>query len=161
MYIIELYIKMSVVPKEAIEVVAQSIGITNLSSDVVLVLAPDVEYRVREIMQEAIKCMRHSRRTSLTSDDVDNALKLRNVEPIYGFTSGDSLRFKRAAGHKDLFYIDDKDVEFKNVIEAPLTEAPLDTSVTAHWLAIEGVQPAVPENAPVEALAMPSDGKKI
>ncbi|XP_059442869.1 transcription initiation factor TFIID subunit 6-like isoform X1 [Corylus avellana] len=151
---------MSVVPKEAIEVVAQSIGITNLSSDVVLVLAPDVEYRVREIMQEAIKCMRHSRRTSLTSDDVDNALKLRNVEPIYGFTSGDSLRFKRAAGHKDLFYIDDKDVEFKNVIEAPLTEAPLDTSVTAHWLAIEGVQPAVPENAPVEALAMPSDGKK-
>jgi hypothetical protein len=42
---------MNVVPKEAIEVVAQSIGITNLSSDVVLALAPDVEYRVREIMQ--------------------------------------------------------------------------------------------------------------
>jgi len=37
------------------------------------------------------------------------------LQPIYGFTSGDSLRFKRAAGHKDLFYIDDKDVEFKNV----------------------------------------------
>jgi len=42
---------MSVVPKEAIEVVAQSIGITNLSPDVALALAPDVEYRVREIMQ--------------------------------------------------------------------------------------------------------------
>lgn len=152
---------MSVVPKEAIEVVAQSIGITNLSPDVALALAPDVEYRVREIMQEAIKCMRHSRRTSLTSDDVDSALKLRNVDPIYGFTSGDPLRFKRAAGHKDLFYIDEKDVEFKDVIEAPLPKAPLDTSVTAHWLAIEAVQPAIPENAPVEALAAPSDGKKI
>lgn len=42
---------MSNVPKEAIEVIAQSIGITNLSPDVALILAPDVEYRVREIMQ--------------------------------------------------------------------------------------------------------------
>lgn len=42
---------MSNVPKEAIEVVAQSIGITNLSPDVALALTPDVEYRVREIMQ--------------------------------------------------------------------------------------------------------------
>lgn len=43
--------KMSIVPKETIEVIAQSIGINNLSSDVALALAPDVEYRVREIMQ--------------------------------------------------------------------------------------------------------------
>ncbi|XP_015901267.3 transcription initiation factor TFIID subunit 6-like isoform X2 [Ziziphus jujuba] len=151
---------MSAVPKEAIEVIAQSIGINNLSPDVALALAPDVEYRVREIMQEAIKCMHHSRRTILTTDDVDNALKLRNVEPIYGFASGDPLRFKRAAGHKDLFYINDKDVEFKNVMAAPLPKAPLDVSISSHWLAIEGVQPSIPENAPVEALAASSDGKK-
>ncbi|XP_020534496.1 transcription initiation factor TFIID subunit 6 isoform X2 [Jatropha curcas] len=163
---------MSIVPKEAIEVIAQSIGITNLSPDVALALAPDVEYRVREIMQslqkkiwgvlvlkEAIKCMRHSRRTTLTAEDVDSALSLRNVEPVYGFASGDPLRFKKAAGHKDLYYIDDKDVEFKDVIEAPLPKAPLDTSLTVHWLAIEGVQPAIPENAPVEVAAS-SDSKK-
>ncbi|PIA38255.1 hypothetical protein AQUCO_02800138v1 [Aquilegia coerulea] len=151
---------MSIVPKETIEVIAQSIGINNLSPDVALALAPDVEYRVREIMQEAIKCMRHSKRTVLTADDVDSALTLRNVEPIYGFASGDPLRFKRAVGHKDLFYIDDKDVEFKDVIEAPIPKAPLDTAVVAHWLAIEGVQPAIPENAPVEALVTPSDNRK-
>ncbi|KAL1103233.1 hypothetical protein V6Z11_D05G424600 [Gossypium hirsutum] len=57
----------------------------------------------------------------------------------------------------DLFYIDDKDVEFKEVLESPLPKAPLDTSVTSHWLAIEGIQPAIPENASIEA---PSDGKK-
>ncbi|XLR06716.1 hypothetical protein S83_000213 [Arachis hypogaea] len=106
---------MSTVPKETIEVIAQSIGITNLSPDVAFALAPDLEYRIREIMQESIKCMRHSKRTILTADDVDSALALRNLEPIYGFTSNDPLRFKRAAGHKDLFYIDDKDVEFKDV----------------------------------------------
>lgn len=89
--------------------------------------------------------MHHSRRTTLTTDDIDSALKLRNVEvnfqkyipnhqvfldfdlmvlsdfwwyitqPIYGFASGDPLRFRRALGHKDLFYIDDKDVDFKDV----------------------------------------------
>ncbi|KAJ8431681.1 hypothetical protein Cgig2_007503 [Carnegiea gigantea] len=152
---------MSIVQKETIEVIAQSIGINNLSPDVAVALAPDVEYRVREIMQEAIKCMRHSKRTILTADDVDAALKLRNVEPIYGFASNDPLRFKRAAGHKDLFYIDDRDVEFKDVIEAPLPRAPLDTSIAVHWLAIEGVQPAIPENPPLEALVAPSDGKKL
>ncbi|XP_050379850.1 transcription initiation factor TFIID subunit 6 isoform X2 [Argentina anserina] len=148
---------MSIVPKENIEVISQSIGINNLSPEVALDLAPDVEYRLREVMQEAIKCMRHSRRTELTADDVDGALNLRNVEPLYGFVSGGPLQFKKAVGHRDLFYIDDKDVDFKDVIEAPLPKAPLDTGLVCHWLAIEGVQPAIPENAHVEA---PSDGKK-
>ncbi|KAK4341882.1 hypothetical protein RND71_037698 [Anisodus tanguticus] len=152
---------MSIVPEEAMEVISQSIGISNLSPDVLPALAADVEYRIREIMQEAIKCMRHSKRTTLSTDDVDSALTLRNVEPIYGFASGDPLRFRRAAGHKDLFYIEEKDVEFKDVIEAPLPKAPLDTALFAHWLAIEGVQPAIPENPPLEALAqVPADNRK-
>ncbi|XP_065852351.1 transcription initiation factor TFIID subunit 6-like isoform X2 [Euphorbia lathyris] len=63
---------------------------------------------LREIMEEAIKCMRHSRRIIVTSEDVDNALTLRNAEPVYGLASGDP-------GHNDLYYIDDK-----HVIEARL-----------------------------------------
>ncbi|CAA0832430.1 Transcription initiation factor TFIID subunit 6 [Striga hermonthica] len=124
---------MSIVQKETIEVIAQSVGISNLSPDVLPALAADVEYRVREIMQEAIKCMRHSRRTTLTTDDVDSALSMRNVEVCL------------------------------HVIEAPLPKAPLDTAVIAHWLAVEGVQPAIPENPPSEALQMlslPSDNRK-
>ncbi|PKI32551.1 hypothetical protein CRG98_047049 [Punica granatum] len=103
--------------------------------------------------------MRHSRRTVLTADDVDSALNLKNVEPIYGFASGGPLRFRKAIGHKDLFYLDDKDIDIKDVIEAPLPKAPLDTAVLCHWLAIEGVQPAIPENAPVQVIAAPSDSK--
>lgn len=38
-----------------------------------------------------------------------------DVQPIYGFASGDPMRFKRAAGHRDLFYVEDKDVDFKEV----------------------------------------------
>lgn len=151
---------MSIVPKDTIHVIAQSIGITNLHDDVAKELAPDVEYRMREIMQEAVKCMRHSKRSILTTDDVNSALSLRNVEPLYGFASGDPLRFRRALGHSDLFYVEDRDLEFKEVVEAPLPKAPLDTSVVAHWLAVEGVQPAIPENAPIEVLAAPPEAKK-
>ena len=38
------------------------------------------------------------------------------------------------------------------VMEAPLPKVPIDTTVVAHWLAIEGVQPAIPENAPLEGI---------
>ncbi|KAI8028835.1 Transcription initiation factor TFIID subunit 6 [Camellia lanceoleosa] len=76
--------------------------------------------------EEAIKCMHHSKRTMLTTDDVDSALNLRNIV----------------------------------VIEVPLPKAPRDTSIVCHWLAIEGVQPAIPENAPVEVIAAPSENKK-
>ena len=38
------------------------------------------------------------------------------------------------------------------MIEAPLPKNPLDTAVVAHWLAIEGVQPAIPENVPIEGI---------
>lgn len=151
---------MSIVPKETIEVIAQSVGIPSLGADVSAALAPDVEYRLREIMQESIKCMRHAKRTVLTADDVDSALSLRNVEPVYGFASGDPLRFKRAVGHKDLFYLEDREVDFKEIIEAPLPKAPLDTAVVAHWLAIEGVQPAIPENPPMDAIVPPTENKR-
>ena len=51
-----------------------------MSNEVASAMAPDVEYRVREIAQEAIKFMKHSKRQKLTTEDVNNALRLRNVE---------------------------------------------------------------------------------
>ncbi|KAK4784614.1 hypothetical protein SAY86_018982 [Trapa natans] len=84
---------------------------------------------------------------------------LKNIEPIYGFASGGPLCFRKAIGHKDLFYLEDKDIDIKDVIDAPLPKAPLDIAVLCHWLAIEGVQPAVPENAPVQVIYAPSGGK--
>ena len=42
---------MSVVRKDSVAVAAHSIGITNVSDAVTSALAPDVEYRIREIIQ--------------------------------------------------------------------------------------------------------------
>ncbi|KAL3632705.1 hypothetical protein CASFOL_025689 [Castilleja foliolosa] len=59
-----------------------------------------------------------SRRTKLTTEDVDRALGLRNVE----VRSMDlhSKKFRRAAGHKDLFYFEEKYVEFKGCFHCML-----------------------------------------
>ncbi|KAJ1328689.1 hypothetical protein BSLG_009924 [Batrachochytrium salamandrivorans] len=84
---------MSVFPKETVLAIAESIGIV-LQDEVANVLLQDTEYRMREIIHEAIKFMRHSRRQKLTSADINSALAVRNVEPLYGFINGAPSNFK-------------------------------------------------------------------
>ncbi|KAK6918783.1 TATA box binding protein associated factor (TAF), histone-like fold domain [Dillenia turbinata] len=107
---------MSILSKDSIEVIAQSIRINDLSSDAALELAPDVEYRMREIMQ------------AILADFY-----------LFILSKKDPLRFKKAIGHKDLYYIEDRDVDLKDIIEALLPKAPLDAAVMCHWLAIEAL----------------------
>ncbi|KAF9984663.1 hypothetical protein BGZ75_003759 [Mortierella antarctica] len=132
--------------------IAESVGIPNLKDDVAVSLAQDVEYRIHEIVQEAMKFMRHGKRTKLTVDDINNALRVRNVEPLYGFSTADSTRFRRttagtsATGTNELFFVEDEELDFESILSAPLPKVPLDVTYTAHWLAIEGVQPAIPQN---------------
>jgi transcription initiation factor TFIID subunit 6 len=71
---------MSVLSQETMKVIAESVGIGGLSDEVALAMASDVEYRLREVAQEALKFMKHSKRTRLTTHDVNDALRLRNVE---------------------------------------------------------------------------------
>ena len=75
----------SVYPKDSVKDVAESLGITNLRENVAVALAADIEYRIRDIAQSASKYMRHSKRTQMTTADVDAALREKNVEPLYGF----------------------------------------------------------------------------
>ena len=59
--------------------------------------------------KESLKFMRHAKREVLTTEDVNSALRLRNVEALYGFTvNSDPLNFCRAVGTNDLYFIDDK-----------------------------------------------------
>src|SRR5262245_12336061 len=67
-------------PADTIRDIAESLGIVNLSVDASKQLAMDVEYRIQEVVQEAQKFMRHSRRAVLSPADVSNALKTLNIE---------------------------------------------------------------------------------
>ncbi|KAF9427229.1 hypothetical protein BGZ94_005288 [Podila epigama] len=151
---------MSTFPSSTIKDIAESVGIPNLKDDVATSMAQDVEYRIHEIVQEAMKFMRHGKRTKLTVDDINNALRVRNVEPLYGFCSSNPTRFKRttagtsATGQQELFFAEDEELDFETILSAPLPKVPLDVTYTAHWLAIEGVQPAIVQNpTPSEAKA--------
>ncbi|KAK6205571.1 TATA-binding protein-associated factor [Scheffersomyces amazonensis] len=145
-------------PHDTVKDVAESLGIA-LPEEAAKNLAMDVEYRIHEILETAIKFMRHSKRKLLMTTDINHALKVLNIEPLYGYDNSQPLVFKEAlvgAGGQTLYYIDDNEIEFEKLINQELPKVPRQATFTAHWLAIEGVQPMVPQNPlPSEIKSLP------
>lgn len=108
--------------------------------------------------------MRHAKRSKLSTLDVNYSLALKHVEPIYGYDPLDPISFKTLASGgalssspSTLYYIPEKEVDFDSVLShmAKQGSVPLNQKVnwSSHWLAIEGVQPAIPENPPQAMMA--------
>ncbi|KAI9337365.1 hypothetical protein DFJ73DRAFT_849170, partial [Zopfochytrium polystomum] len=137
---------MSILPVESIHAITESVGIV-LKDAAASALLSDVEYRLREIVHEAKKFMRHSKRTQLKTEDINHALRVKNVEPLYGHSSSSTAKFRSVPlGAQRLYYLEDQEVDLDDIIFAPLPPVPLDVTFTAHWLAVEGVQPAIVQN---------------
>lgn len=132
---------MSVWNPDNIRDVAESVGITNLNHDVTENLARDVEYRVAQVLEEALKCMRHGKRTLLTTQDISHALRNLDVEPLYGYESLRPLRFGEASlgPGQPLFYVEDEEVDFEKLINAPLPKVPREVSFTGKYIQILAV----------------------
>ncbi|RDL38775.1 Histone-fold containing protein [Venustampulla echinocandica] len=128
--------------------VAESVGISSLNEEAVRSLSQEVEYRVGQVIVEAMRFMHQGKRTILGTQDISQALRVLDVEPLYGYESTRPLRFGEASlgPGQPLFYIEDEEVDFEKLINAPLPKVPRDMSLTAHWLSIEGVQPSIPQN---------------
>jgi transcription initiation factor TFIID subunit 6 len=103
--------------------------------------------------------MRHARRTTLTTGDIDRALRVLNIEPLYGHSPYTTPVFRRAAPFPQLasvgpvYFVEDEEVDFERVLREEKLVLPPSVRWTAHWLAVEGVQPLIPENPP----AVPRD----
>lgn len=135
-------------PYDTVRDAADSLGIT-ISDETAKSLAMDVEYHIHEIIETAVKFMRHSKRRQLTTTDISYALKILNIEPLYGYDNSQPLNYKETmvgAGGQTLYYIDDNEIEFEKLINQELPKVPRQVNFTAHWLAVEGVQPMVPQN---------------
>ncbi|KAL7934117.1 hypothetical protein V8C35DRAFT_303266 [Trichoderma chlorosporum] len=143
---------------ENVKDVAESVGIGSMSDEALKALTQDVEYRIGQVIIEALRLMRAARRTTMTVNDVSLALKVLDAEPLYGYDSTRPLRYGEASlgPGQPLFYIEDEEVDFEKLINAPLPRVPRDMNFTAHWLAIEGVQPSIPQN-PTTAELRPQD----
>ena len=134
---------------DSIKTMGESVGITTLNDDAATRLAEDLEYRVKEVIQEAVKFMRHSKRRRLTCADIDQALRVKNIEPLYGFDCTEYIPFRHTSGGgKDIYFPDEKEVNLIDLVSSPLPRLPSDISLRAHWLCVEGVQPTIPENPP-------------
>ena len=84
-------------------------------------LASDTEYRVREIIQEAMKFMKHSKRDKLTPGDINAALRLRHVEQLYGYGGGEPVRFQRALDAKGVFFVHDDELPLADLVTRPVS----------------------------------------
>lgn len=160
-------------PLDTVKDISSQLGLTEISNDVLKTLAMDVEYRILEVIENANKFKKFSKRSKLTYDDVKKSMEVLNLEPLYGYghynnkagqASGSEIlsRFKKMdtadeqaqsknsnssnTVNKNRFYIDDEEVDFDKLINEPLPEAPRIPTYTSHWLAVEGVQPNIAQN---------------
>ncbi|KAG9315971.1 TATA box binding protein associated factor-domain-containing protein [Chiua virens] len=139
---------------DSVKDVAESLGISSLPDVVASALASDVEYRTHQVIEEAARYMRHARRTVLTTADIDLALRTLNIEPLYGHTPHAPGTFRRAlpfphlASAGTVYFVEDEEIDFDRVLKEEKITVPRGVNWTAHWLAVEGVQPLVPENPP-------------
>ncbi|KAL4401784.1 histone H4-like TAF Taf6, SAGA complex subunit [Malassezia pachydermatis] len=120
-----------------------------------MALATDIEYRIRDIVQSASKYMKHAKRSRMTTSDIDNALRQKNIEPLYGFfppyTGGKKqvpwFRSIPTPSGTPLYVTEDEEIDFDKILEnGPRVGVGRGVGWHAHWLAIEGIQPPIPEN---------------
>lgn len=143
---------------ETLKAYAQAKGVPEIEEEDLKMIAQDLEYRLKELAQEASKFMTAAKRSRLTIEDVNYALLSREIDPLLGYDTGDSLVFKVIPG-SNIYYVPDEEIDLETVLAQPLPKIPHRPAISKHWLAIEGVQPQIPQN-PLPVEKMPETKKE-
>ena len=77
--------KFDLLSKESIKCIVDQNGLEGVTEEAVLLLSSDVTYRLREVVNNSIEFMRHSKRRRLTTSDINKALNWSDCEPVFGF----------------------------------------------------------------------------
>lgn len=122
--------------------VAESLGISNLGTNLAKELAEDVTFRLREVADVCSRFLRHSRKRKLTTDIVNKAFKVKNIEPVIGHKKS------RILGCDSFEYLPEGEIfveserEINLVSESLQASQPIEESqitVSASWISLQGV----------------------
>ncbi|WWC93104.1 uncharacterized protein L201_008070 [Kwoniella dendrophila CBS 6074] len=150
-------------PSDSIVEVAQSLPLDPLGQGSADILAGDVEYRLHLILQEAKKFMVNGKRSTLLPEDIEYAMDALNVEPVLippkplplpafqslSIPSGSSSSSSSNQQQQQIYHLPDDEIDFSTYLKKPLPNGVLNSSGVkwkSHWLAVEGIQPAIKEN---------------
>lgn len=143
--------KENVISPDSIRAMTDAVGIIPLHEDATRELAEHATYRLRQLLQDASKYTKHGKRQKLLCEDIDMALRMEGQEPLYGSVSTEHEPFRFASGGgRECHFVEEKELDLQALVSAPVPKIPLGVSLRAHWLAVDGVQPAIPENPPAQ-----------
>eukprot|EP00953_Heterococcus_sp_UTEX-ZZ885_P006155 3784-Heterococcus_DN1.PRE.1 len=73
------------VSKAALTPVVNAAEVGVISDGVFELLGSTVEYHLKDVIQEAMKIARRSKRQQITTADINYALEMRSIEAMYGY----------------------------------------------------------------------------
>lgn len=65
---------------------------------------------------------------------------------MYGFGAPGTTTYRQCNDTPSLFFPEDEVVDVSEILNAPLPHIPMQPTLNIHWLAVDGVQPLIPEN---------------
>lgn len=131
---------MSQVLSNTISTIAESIGIAHIKDSMYAPLSSIAQREIFKILSDSTQIMVTSKRTRLCVSDINAALELNGMEPVFGYSSGNAPVLKNAGNVNalDLLVYNDHQIQIDNNSRFEPSEYPLDTSYDFSWIAISG-----------------------
>lgn len=127
----------------------EDIRIPAVSPAVAKLVLNSVELQVRKIIQQGYKYHKRTKSATMTVDDLNLALSFNRMEQVYGFTrehNSNDLSTGNMQSNAALKARRTTKVKLGEIDKFPVLKYPLLPELNLHWLAVDGIQPQIPEN---------------